>query len=288
VQMTIGLEVHVQLQTETKLFSPARHEALAAPNTHVDVIDLGLPGVLPQPNALAIRLATRAALALGGPVQEFSIFARKHYFYPDLPKGYQISQYEEPYCQGGAVPLDDGTSWPLTRIHLEEDAGKLTHTDVGTLVDLNRAGAPLIEIVSTAQQFTPEVGLGLRIIGGQSRFKVNETLSSGQLIGRQPRVPLQPVAAGSIAVGELPVKFNGPLGISRKSVRALFVTPGQFFERLSMAVVRGLFQQSAGLRRVSLQLQRRIDNQVGPSEFKLGFGMVVSGRRVQPIGDAAG
>lgn len=145
---TIGLEVHVQLATRTKMFSPAAYEPGAAPNTAVHGIDLGLPGTLPGPNAKAIRLAVRAAIALEGAVQRQSQFARKHYFYPDMPKGYQITQYEEPYCKGGRVPLGDGRSCELERIHLEEDAGKLVHADVGTLVDLDRAGAPLIEIVS--------------------------------------------------------------------------------------------------------------------------------------------
>ncbi|HEX5053852.1 MAG TPA: Asp-tRNA(Asn)/Glu-tRNA(Gln) amidotransferase subunit GatB [Planctomycetota bacterium] len=144
----IGLEVHVQLATQSKLFSPAPAAALGDPNTRVHVIDLGLPGVLPRPNAAAIALAVRTALALGGDVRRVSRFARKNYFYPDLPKGYQISQYEEPVCLGGSVPLDDERSCRLHRIHIEEDAGKLTHGDLGTLVDLNRAGVPLVEIVS--------------------------------------------------------------------------------------------------------------------------------------------
>ena len=144
----IGLEVHVQLATRTKLFSPAPVDSLGEPNTRVHEVDLGLPGVLPRPNREALTLAVRAALALDGAVQHVSIFARKNYFYPDLPKGYQISQYEEPFCRGGHVRLDAERSCRLHRIHLEQDAGKLTHTDAGTLVDLNRAGVPLIEIVS--------------------------------------------------------------------------------------------------------------------------------------------
>jgi len=144
----IGLEVHVQLATASKLFSPAPVHALGEPNTRVHAIDLGLPGVLPRCNVAAIALAVRAALALGGEVQRVSRFARKNYFYPDLPKGYQISQYEEPVCRGGEVPIGPGRSCRLNRIHVEEDAGKLVHTDLGTLVDLNRAGVPLAEIVS--------------------------------------------------------------------------------------------------------------------------------------------
>jgi aspartyl-tRNA(Asn)/glutamyl-tRNA(Gln) amidotransferase subunit B len=151
----IGLEVHVQLATRSKLFSPAPSAALGEPNARVHPIDLGLPGVLPRPNATAIALAVRTALALDGEVQRVSYFARKNYFYPDLPKGYQISQYDQPICRGGAVPLGDGRSCRLHRIHIEEDAGKLTHTDAGTLVDLNRAGMPLVEIVSEPDLRTP-------------------------------------------------------------------------------------------------------------------------------------
>jgi aspartyl-tRNA(Asn)/glutamyl-tRNA(Gln) amidotransferase subunit B len=151
----IGLEVHVQLATASKLFSPAPVAALGEPNTRVHAIDLGLPGVLPLPNAQAIALAVRAAQALGAEVQRRSVFARKHYFYPDLPKGYQISQYDEPLARGGSVPLGDGRSCRLHRLHVEEDAGKLTHTDAGTLVDLNRAGVPLVEIVGEPDLRTP-------------------------------------------------------------------------------------------------------------------------------------
>jgi aspartyl-tRNA(Asn)/glutamyl-tRNA(Gln) amidotransferase subunit B len=143
----IGLEVHVQLATRSKLFSPAPVDSLGEPNSRVHPIDLGLPGVLPRPNAHAIALATRAALALGCTVQPRSSFCRKHYFYPDLPKGYQISQFAAPLARGGSVPIAPGRACRLHHLHVEEDAGKLVHTDLGTLVDLNRAGVPLIEIV---------------------------------------------------------------------------------------------------------------------------------------------
>jgi len=144
----IGLEVHIQLSTESKLFSPAPVAALGAPNTRVHHIDIGLPGVLPRPNLRAIELATRAALALGGEIQRHSEFARKHYFYPDLPKGYQISQFDRPLALGGSVPIGTERTCRLHRLHVEEDAGKLTHSSIGTLIDLNRAGVALAEIVS--------------------------------------------------------------------------------------------------------------------------------------------
>ncbi len=151
----IGLEVHVQLATRSKLFSPAPSSTLGEPNSRVHPVDIGLPGVLPRPNATAIALAVRASLALGGEVQRTSRFARKNYFYPDLPKGYQISQFDEPLCRGGSVPIDSGRSCRLHRIHVEEDAGKLVHGDIGTMVDLNRAGMPLVEIVGEPDLRTP-------------------------------------------------------------------------------------------------------------------------------------
>ena len=154
-ETVIGLETHVQLGLETKLFSPAKYAFGGEPNTRVSVIDLGLPGVLPRLNEQAIRIAIRAALALEGEINPHTKFDRKNYFYPDLPKGYQISQYEQPYCIGGRVPLGDGRFCCLERIHLEEDAGKNIHSDQGSLVDLNRAGATLIEIVSKPDLRSP-------------------------------------------------------------------------------------------------------------------------------------
>jgi aspartyl-tRNA(Asn)/glutamyl-tRNA(Gln) amidotransferase subunit B len=151
----IGLEVHVQLGLRTKLFSASPNDFGAEPNTRVSSYDAALPGVLPVLNDAAIDLALRAALALGCELREQSRFERKNYFYPDLPKGYQISQYSEPYCVGGVVPLGDGRSGRLTRIHLEEDAGKTIHTDAGSLVDLNRAGVALIEIVGEPDLSAP-------------------------------------------------------------------------------------------------------------------------------------
>jgi len=151
LEAVIGLEVHVQLATATKLFAPVTHAFGREPNTQVDVVTLGLPGSLPVLNERAVELAVRAALALGCEIHPRSKFDRKHYFYPDLPKGYQISQYDEPYCTGGGVTctVDGGERFvPLTRIHMEEDAGKLVHAGDHSRVDLNRAGTPLVEIVS--------------------------------------------------------------------------------------------------------------------------------------------
>ncbi len=150
----IGLEVHAQLLTRTKLFCGCATTP-AEPNTNVCPVCLGLPGALPVTNRAAVELAIRAGLALGCSIRAVSRFARKNYFYPDLPKGYQISQYEEPICERGhlSIPSSAGgtTRIGITRIHIEEDAGKNVHGARGddvSIVDLNRAGIPLIEIVS--------------------------------------------------------------------------------------------------------------------------------------------
>ena len=149
----IGLEIHAQLLTETKIFCGCKTSFGDAPNTNVCPVCLALPGALPVLNRRAVDLAIRAALALECRVNERSVFARKNYFYPDLPKGYQISQYELPLATGGRLRLSSGKFIGITRIHMEEDAGKSLHhgfADSGskTHIDLNRAGTPLIEIVS--------------------------------------------------------------------------------------------------------------------------------------------
>jgi aspartyl-tRNA(Asn)/glutamyl-tRNA(Gln) amidotransferase subunit B len=161
-QATIGIECHVQLKTKTKLFSGADNNAdEAPPNTTVSPICFGFPGVLPVLNEQALVLAVRAGAALNATINQFSSFDRKHYFYPDLPKGYQITQLEFPTVGEGKimVPRDDGTDFAvrITRAHIEEDAGKLTHPEGKSisLVDLNRAGTPLVEIVSEADIKSP-------------------------------------------------------------------------------------------------------------------------------------
>jgi len=152
-EMTIGIECHVQLATKTKLFSGANNDARdKTPNTATSPVDFGLPGMLPVLNKEAIVLAAKAGKALNSEIAHVSRFDRKHYFYPDLPKGYQISQMYQPIILGGYVdaPVMDGemVRVRIHHAHLEEDAGKLTHHGTYSLVDLNRAGTPLIEIVS--------------------------------------------------------------------------------------------------------------------------------------------
>jgi aspartyl-tRNA(Asn)/glutamyl-tRNA(Gln) amidotransferase subunit B len=152
---TIGLEVHCQLNTHSKLFSTAATSFGADANTEVQTVCLGLPGALPVLNYEAVKKAVKAGLALGGVIHERSRFDRKNYFYPDLPKGYQISQYFEPYCTQGKIEIEIAgkkKTIGITRIHMEEDAGKLMHSEDPAVhesyVDFNRAGTPLIEIVS--------------------------------------------------------------------------------------------------------------------------------------------
>jgi len=202
---TIGIECHVQLKTRTKLFSAADNDAReAAPNTLVNHIDFGLPGALPVLNKKAVELASKAAFALGTSPQRFSKFDRKHYFYPDLPMGYQITQFDEPIVLGGHVDIvvdGEAKTIHITRAHLEADAGKSTHpagTDY-SLVDLNRAGTPLLEIVSEpdmhssaeAKAYTHELQLLMRyadvsdanLYYGNMRFDVNVSVSKTDVLG---------------------------------------------------------------------------------------------------------
>jgi len=194
---TIGIETHVQLKTKTKLFSAIDNDARTAkPNTLISHIDVGLPGALPVLNEKALTLACRAAFALNTKPQKFSKFDRKHYFYPDLPKGYQITQYEDPIIIGGHVDLPDGQKVGITRVHLEEDAGKNIHPAGAdySLVDLNRAGTPLLEIVGEpdihsaagAKAYARELWLIMKyadvtdgdLYHGHVRFDVNISVSA--------------------------------------------------------------------------------------------------------------
>ncbi len=203
--ITIGIECHVQLKTKTKLFAAVGNDAREAPpNTLVSHICFGLPGALPVLNEEAVELAIRAAFALGTEPERFSKFDRKHYFYPDLPKGYQISQFDEPIIGKGAITINvDGEQKEIgiTRAHMEEDAGKSTHPTGAdySLVDLNRAGTPLLEIVSEpdmhtaaeAKAYARELYLRMRyadvseanLYYGNMRFDVNVSVSKTDELG---------------------------------------------------------------------------------------------------------
>lgn len=166
-EMVVGLEVHVQLKTRTKAFCRCSTSFGDPPNANVCPVCLALPGALPVLNERAVELATRAALALGLEVHQRSVFARKNYFYPDLPKGYQISQFDRPLAERGSLAIAGGGSIGITRIHMEEDAGKSVHDRFPgfTAIDLNRAGVPLIEIVSEPEiRGSAEAGAYLRAL----------------------------------------------------------------------------------------------------------------------------
>ncbi len=176
-EAVIGLEIHTQLATRSKIFSGAPTRYGAAPNTQACLVDLGYPGVLPVLNEAAVEMAVLFGLATGCTIAERSVFARKNYFYPDLPKGYQISQYELPIVHSGVleITLEDGErkTIGITRAHLEEDAGKSLHEGFHGVsgIDLNRAGTPLIEIVSEPDMRSPaEAGAYMRAIHSLVRY----------------------------------------------------------------------------------------------------------------------
>jgi aspartyl-tRNA(Asn)/glutamyl-tRNA(Gln) amidotransferase subunit B len=203
---TIGIECHVQLNTATKLFSSVDNDAREAePNSKVSAVDYALPGMLPYLNREAIRLAARAGAALNSDIANESRFDRKHYFYPDLPKGYQISQMYQPIILGGFVALPSGPKVRIHHAHLEEDAGKLTHFSDYSLVDLNRAGTPLIEIVgepdihsaAEAREYAEELHGLMTFAGvtfgdlyyGNMRFDVNISLARpGEKLGKRTEI----------------------------------------------------------------------------------------------------
>jgi len=193
---TIGLEIHAELNTKTKMFCKSLNDPEEKrPNINICPICMGHPGTLPVPNTEAIKKVIQVGKALNCKISEFSKFDRKNYFYPDLPKGYQISQYDKPFCTGGYLDISPSKRIRITRIHLEEDAGRLLHPEGMdySLVDFNRAGVPLMELVTEpeikfgeeAQRFAEELQLILRYLGasdanmekGQMRVEVNISLA---------------------------------------------------------------------------------------------------------------
>ena len=209
-KLTIGIETHVQLKTKTKLFSGSDNDDRdTLPNTKVNHIDFGMPGALPVLNKQAVDLAMRAAFALNTKPQKYSKFDRKHYFYPDLPMGYQISQFDEPIILGGFVDIyvnNEKKKIGITRAHLEADAGKSVHPENSdySLVDLNRSGTPLLEIVSEpdmhssaeARAYAKEIYLLMKFAGvsnanlfyGNMRFDVNVSVSKDDVLGTRAEI----------------------------------------------------------------------------------------------------
>lgn len=201
-ELVVGLEVHVELKTSTKMFCACPTVYGAPPNTQCCPVCLGYPGTLPVMNAQAVHLAALAGMALGCDVHLRTKMDRKNYFYPDLPKAYQISQFDQPLCTGGGLTIETAEGEKqvgITRIHMEEDAGKLLHTEEGTLIDCNRCGVPLIEIVTEPDFCTPqEAAAFLRklrtvlLYAGVSDCRMNEgsLRCDVNLSIRQPGQPL--------------------------------------------------------------------------------------------------
>lgn len=204
-KITIGIECHVQLNTKTKLFSAVDNDAVdKEPNSCVSPIDYALPGMLPVLNKAAVKKAVRAGLAMNCKINLVSRFDRKHYYYPDLPKGYQISQMYQPIIGAGVIHLPDGSDVQIEHAHLEEDAGKLTHFGNYSLVDLNRAGTPLIEIVSMpdihsaaqARAYCEELHRLMMyadvtngdLYQGNMRFDVNISISNTDKLGTRAEI----------------------------------------------------------------------------------------------------
>ena len=203
-KMTSGFETHVELKTNTKIFCSCKAQFGAEPNTCCCPVCVGLPGAMPGLNKRVVEFAVRAGLALNCKINNISYMDRKNYFYPDLPKAYQITQYDVPVCENGYVELRSGKKIGITRIQIEEDAGKLVHKDKEILIDYNRAGVPLIEIVSEphiestqeAVEFAEKLRLIMRYIGvsdckmqeGSMRCDVNISVSKDNTLGNRTEI----------------------------------------------------------------------------------------------------
>ncbi len=250
-ETVIGLETHVQLRTKSKLFCGCSAAFAGKPNSQCCPVCMGLPGALPVINREAVRMAALTGLAVGARVHLHSRFDRKHYFYPDLPKGYQISQYFQPLCEGGEILIQTRTttkSIGITRIHMEEDAGKLLHEETdGTLLDLNRCGVPLVEIVSRPELSSGEEAVAylrklrsILVYAGVSDCKMNE---------------------GSLRCDvNLSVRKHGqPLGV-RTEIKNL-----NSFQSVERAVAAEAARQVEALQRgeIILQETRRFDPKTG-------------------------
>lgn len=226
-KLVLGLEVHMQPKTDRKMFCGCSADIWKAePNTHTCPVCLGLPGALPVPNFEAVEKTLLLGAALGCELNKSSRFDRKHYFYPDLPKGYQISQYKQPLCGEGRVELDSGTFAEIERIHLEEDAAKSFHEGNKTLIDFNKGGMPLIELVTKptftniedAVDFTKKLQQILRVLGiseadmekGQMRLEPNISLRTEEMekAGELPPYKVEVKNINSFKFMEKVIKFE--------------------------------------------------------------------------------
>ena len=203
-RMTAGFETHVELKTKSKIFCSCKTDFGGEANTHCCPVCVGLPGALPSLNKVVVEYAVKAGLALNCKISNLSYMDRKNYSYPDLPKAYQISQFDVPLCYDGFVELKSGKKIGITRIHIEEDAGKLVHKDGEILIDYNRAGVPLIEIVSQphiesveeAKEYVEKLRLIMRYIGvsdckmqeGSMRCDVNISVSDSDVLGTRTEI----------------------------------------------------------------------------------------------------
>lgn len=234
---TIGLEIHTQLATKTKLFCSNKNEPTQdEPNTAICALCMGHPGTLPVLNGQAVRFIVQAGLALGCKINQFSKFDRKNYFYPDLPKGYQISQYDIPFCVKGLFTLISGKEIRIRRIHLEEDTGRLVHQGSDSLVDFNRAGVPLIELV-TEPDFT-------------SSQEVLEFAKELQLLWRYLKISQADMEKGQFRV-EANISYDMGTKVELKNLNSFKAVKGGIayeLERQKEALVKGetLVQETRG------------------------------------------